>query len=97
LDDADDTLPARLTRYLEKQGFSRAALDHFVQLADPNALEPMTRNIANSKVSLIQFEFLLNLGIISLCRTKRGDFEELHFLLNVSVQKIVVLQHQMFL
>jgi hypothetical protein len=38
LDAADDTLPARLTCYLEKQGFSRAALEHFVQLAGPNAL-----------------------------------------------------------
>jgi hypothetical protein len=47
LDAADDTLPARLTCYLEKQGFSCAALDYFVQLADPNALEPMTRIIAN--------------------------------------------------
>jgi hypothetical protein len=53
LDDADDTLPARLTRYLEKQGFSRAVLDHFVQLADPNALEPMTRNIANNAFSWV--------------------------------------------
>jgi hypothetical protein len=55
LDDADDTLPARLTCYLEKQGFSHAALDNFVQLADLNALEPMTRNIAN--IALIQIIF----------------------------------------
>ena len=42
-------------------------------------------------------EFMLNLGSIPVCRTKRGDAEELHFLLNVYVQKTMVLQHQMFL
>jgi hypothetical protein len=41
-------LPARLTCYLEKQGFSCVALDHFVQLADPNALDLITTFIANS-------------------------------------------------
>jgi hypothetical protein len=52
LDAADDILPARLTCYLEKQGFSRVALEHFVQLADPNALEPVTRIIANNYASV---------------------------------------------
>ena len=46
-----------------------------------------------SKVSLL----LLNLGSIPICYTKRGDVKELHFILNVSMQTIVVLQHQMFL
>ena len=41
--------------------------------------------IRRSKVSLPLFEFLLNLGNILVCRTKRGDVEEIHFLLNVSV------------
>ena len=41
--------------------------------------------IRRSKVSLLLFEFLLNLGSIPVCRTKRGDVEELHFLLNVYV------------
>ena len=41
--------------------------------------------IRKSKVSLLLFEFLLNLGSIPVCRTKRGDVEELHFLLNVSM------------
>jgi hypothetical protein len=41
--------------------------------------------IRRSKVSLLLFEFLLNLGSILVCRTKRGDVEELHFFLNVSV------------
>ena len=53
--------------------------------------------IRRSKVSLLLFEFLLNLGSIPVCRTKRGDVEELHFLLNVSVQTTAILQHQMFL
>jgi hypothetical protein len=39
--------------------------------------------IRRSKVSLFLFEFLLNLGSIPVCRTKREDVEELHFLLNV--------------
>ena len=47
--------------------------------------------IHRSKVSLLLFEFLLNLGSISVCHTKQGDVEELHFLLNVSVQKTVIL------
>jgi hypothetical protein len=38
-----------------------------------------------SKVSLLLFEFLLNLGNIPACPTKQGDVEELHFLLNVFV------------
>jgi hypothetical protein len=41
--------------------------------------------ICRSKVLLLLFEFLLNLGSMSVCRTKRGDVEELHFLLNVSM------------
>ena len=53
--------------------------------------------IHRSKVSLLLFEFLLNLGNIPICRTKRGDVEELNFLLNVSVQTTVVLKHQIFL
>jgi hypothetical protein len=46
--------------------------------------------IRRPKVSLFLFELLLNLGSISVRHTKRGDVEELHFLLNVSVKKIVV-------
>ena len=53
--------------------------------------------ICRSKVSLLLFEFLLNLGSILVCSTKRGDVKELHLLLNVSMQKNVVLQHQIFL
>ena len=53
--------------------------------------------IRRSKVSLFLFEFLLNFGSISIRHTKRGDVEELHFLLNVSVQTTTVLQHQMYL
>ena len=41
--------------------------------------------IHRSKVLLLLFEFLLNLGSISVCRTKQGDVKEFHFLLNVSV------------
>ena len=41
--------------------------------------------ICRPKVSLLLFELLLNLGSISVRHTKRGDVEELHFLLNVSV------------
>ena len=44
-----------------------------------------------SKVSLFLFEFLLNFGSIPICHTKRGDVEELHFLLNVSMQTTAVL------
>ena len=44
-----------------------------------------------SKVLLLLFEFMLNLGSIPVCRTKRGDVEELHFLLNVSVQTTAIL------
>ena len=44
-----------------------------------------------SKVSLLLFEFLLNLGSIPVCRTKRGDVKELHFLLNVFVQTAAIL------
>jgi hypothetical protein len=47
--------------------------------------------IRRPKVSLLLFELLLNLGSIPVCRTKRGDVKELHFLLNVSMQKIAVL------
>lgn len=49
------------------------------------------------KVSLILLELLLNLGNISVCYTKRGDVKELHFLLNESMHRTVVLQHQYFL
>ena len=47
--------------------------------------------IRRPKVLLFLFELLLNLGSISVRHTKRGDVEELHFLLNVSVQTTVVL------
>jgi hypothetical protein len=47
--------------------------------------------IHRTKVSLLLFELLLNLGSIPVCRTKRGDVEELHFLLNVFVQINAVL------
>ena len=47
--------------------------------------------IRRSKVSLLLFGFLLNLGSIPVCRTKRGDVEELHLLLNVSVQTAAIL------
>ena len=53
--------------------------------------------IHKSKISILLFEFQLNLGNILVCHTKRGDVEELHFLLNVSVQTTAILQHQMFL
>ena len=53
--------------------------------------------IRRSKVSLLLFKFLLNLGSIPVCCTKQGDVEELHFHLNVSMQTTTVLQHQMFL
>jgi hypothetical protein len=47
--------------------------------------------IRKPKVSLFLFELLLNLGSILVCHTKRGDVEELHFLLNVSMQTTMVL------
>ena len=47
--------------------------------------------IRRPKVSLFLFELLLNLGSISVRHTKRGDVEELHFLLNVSMQTTAVL------
>ena len=53
--------------------------------------------IKRSKVSLLLFKFMLNLGNISVCCTKQGDVEELHFLLNVFVQIIMVLEHKIFL
>jgi hypothetical protein len=43
------------------------------------------------KVSLLLFELLLNLGSIPVCRSKQGDVEELHFLLNVSMKTTAVL------
>lgn len=53
--------------------------------------------VCRSKVSLLLLEFMLNIGSISVCCTKRGDVQELHFLLNVSVQETVVLEHHMFI
>jgi hypothetical protein len=47
--------------------------------------------IRRPKVSLLLFELLLNLGSILVCCTKRGDVEELHFLLNVSMKTTAVL------
>jgi hypothetical protein len=47
--------------------------------------------IRRPKVSLLLFELLLNLGSITVCHTKKGDAEELHFLLNVSMKTTVVL------
>ena len=47
--------------------------------------------IRKSKVYILLFKFFLNLGSISICRTKQGDVEELHFLLNVSVQTTAIL------
>jgi hypothetical protein len=47
--------------------------------------------IRRPKVSLFLFELLLNLGSVSVRHTKRGDVEELHFLLNVSVYIVAVL------
>ena len=46
--------------------------------------------IRRSKVSLLLLKFLLDLGGISICRAKRGNVEELHFLLNVSMKTVVV-------
>ena len=47
--------------------------------------------IRRSKVSLLLLEFLLNLGSIPICCTKRGDVKELHFLLIISTQKIAII------
>jgi hypothetical protein len=47
--------------------------------------------IHRPKVSLFLFELLLNLSSILVCHTKQGDVKELHFLLNVYVQKTTVL------
>ena len=47
--------------------------------------------IRRSKVLLLIFEFMLNLGNIPVCRTKQGEVEELHFLLNVYVQTTAIL------
>ena len=68
-------------------------LSFFLQFEGPFPLLLIRR----SKVSLLLFEFLLNLSSILVCCTKRGDVEEIHFLLNVSMHKIILLQHQMFL
>ena len=53
--------------------------------------------IRRSKVSFLLFEFLLNIVSIPVCHTKRGDVEELYFLLNVHVQTTSVFEYQMFL
>ena len=47
--------------------------------------------IRRSKVLLLLFEFLLNLGSVPIFRTKRGDVKEIHFLLNVYVQTTAIL------
>ena len=41
--------------------------------------------IRRSKVSLLLLKFLLDVGSIEICRAKRCNAEELHFLLNVFV------------
>ena len=41
--------------------------------------------IRGSKVLLLLLKFILNLGGIVISRAKRGNVEELHFLLNVFV------------
>ena len=46
--------------------------------------------IQRSKVSLLLFEFLLNLGSIPVCCTKQGDVDKLHILLNVSMQTTMI-------
>ena len=53
--------------------------------------------IRGSKLSLLMLKFLLDLCGIEICRAKRGNVEELHFLLNVSVKTTAVLEHQMYL
>lgn len=53
--------------------------------------------ICGSKVSLLLLKFLFDLGSIVICRAKRGNVEELHFLLNISVQTTMVLEHQISL
>ena len=53
--------------------------------------------IGGSKVSFLLLKFLLDLGGIVICRVKRGNVEELHFLLNIFVQTTAVLEHQMSL
>ena len=50
--------------------------------------------IRESKVSLLVLKFLLDLGDIVICRAKRCNVEELHFLLNVIVQTVAILEHQ---
>lgn len=57
---------------------------------------PLLR-IHGSKVSLVLLKFMLDLGGISICRARKGNVEELHFLLNVFVQIVAILQHQVFL
>ena len=56
-----------------------------------------TFRIRRSKVSLLLLKFLLDLGNIVIFRAKRCNVEELHFLLNVFVETIVVFEHQMSL
>ena len=53
--------------------------------------------IRGSKVSLLLHKFLLDLGSIAIFHAKQGNVEELHFLLNVYVQIVVVLKHQISL
>ena len=68
-------------------GFHALALSFVLQFGGTFPLLLIRR----SKVLLLLLEFLLNLGSIPVCRTKRGDVKELHFLLNVSVQTTAIL------
>ena len=44
-----------------------------------------TFRIRRSKISLLLLKFLLDIGGIAVCRAKKCNLKELHFLLNVFV------------
>ena len=88
------------------------SLPHFILwifggvLSHPNLALPLVLwfrgtfpwlHIRGSKFWLLLLKFFLNLGGIAISRAKRGNVEELHLLLNVSMHTAAVLEHQMSL
>jgi hypothetical protein len=53
--------------------------------------------VCRSKLSQFLLKFLLDLDNISISRAQRGDVQELHLCLNVSMQTDAVFEHQMTL
>ena len=54
-------------------------------------------HICGLKVLLLLLKLMLDLGGMVTCCAKRGNVEELHFLLKVFVKRVAVLEHQISL